>query len=199
MPFTTLRIPTGNTSGSIDGARLTTVAVNSQVAILAIVGASGAGKTTVLHVLRERRLPGVGCYHFDSVGVPSPEVMPENWQEAMTDRWIERLAANEDGLDVAVLEGQTRPSFLNAAFVRCGVQRAAIVLLDCSPDVRSARLHGPRAQPELATPRMDSWAVYLRGQADALGIAVYDTTSMEPATVADTLTKHIDTLRRASR
>lgn len=177
--------------------------MSSDVAILAIVGASGAGKTTVTHMLTQRCLPAVGCYHFDSIGVPSPEVMhrefgdPENWQAAMTDRWIERLAANEDRVDVAVLEGQTRPSFLNAAFVRCGVQRTAIVLLDCSPDARSARLRGPRAQSELATPRMDSWAVYLRGQADALGIAVYDTTCMEPATVADALTTHIEMLRRS--
>ena len=179
--------------------------MSSEVAILAVVGASGVGKTTALRALTERCLPAVGCYHFDSIGVPSPEAMhrefgsPENWQAAMTDRWIERLAANEDRVDVAVLEGQTRPSFLNAAFVRCGLQRSDIVLLDCSPDVRSARLHGPRAQPELATPRMDAWAAYLRGQADALGIAVYDTTGMEPATVADALTTHIETLHRAAR
>jgi hypothetical protein len=125
--------------------------VSSTAAILAIVGASGVGKTTVLHMLTERRLPGVGCYHFDSIGVPSPEAMrrefggPENWQAAMTDRWIERLAANEDGIDVAVLEGQTRPSFLKAAFARCGIQRTDIVLLDCSPEERSVRLNGPRA------------------------------------------------------
>jgi GTPase SAR1 family protein len=179
--------------------------VSSTAAILAIVGASGVGKTTVLHMLTERRLPGVGCYHFDSIGVPSPEAMrrefggPENWQAAMTDRWIERLAANEDGIDVAVLEGQTRPSFLGTAFARCGIQRTDIVLLDCSPEERSVRLNGPRAQPELATPRMDSWAAYLRGQADALGIAVYDTTSTDPTTVADILARHIETLRRVAR
>ena len=179
--------------------------MSSEVAILAIVGASGAGKTTVLQELRQRRLSSVGCYNFDSIGVPSPEVMqrefggPERWQAAMTDRWVERLAANEEGVDVAVLEGQTRPAFLETAFARCGVQRANIVLLDCPPEVRNARLHGPRAQSELATPRMDSWAVYLRGQADALGLTVYDTASLEPAGVADALTRHIEALRGVRR
>lgn len=107
--------------------------MSSDIAILAIVGASGAGKTTVLEALRERRLPSVGCHNFDSIGVPSLDVMDRDF--------------------------------------------------------------GGRGQSELATPRMDAWAAYLRGQADALGIAVYDTTSMEPASVADALAKLIDALR----
>jgi hypothetical protein len=44
--------------------------------------------------------------------------------------------------------------------------------------MRTARLCGPRGQPELATPRMDSWAAYLRGQADALGLPIVDTTEL---------------------
>lgn len=171
------------------------------VAVLAILGASGAGKTTVLRALADRQLPAVGCYYFDSIGVPSPETMdlefggPDRWQAEMTNRWIDRLVANEEVVDVAVLEGQTRPSFVQQAFTRCGVERAAIVLLDCSPDVRYARLHGPRAQPELASARMDSWAVYLRGQADALGIPVYDTGHLDVTTLVDRMIEHLEALR----
>jgi len=53
-----------------------------------------------------------------------------------------------------------------------------VVLFDCSAEVRTARLCGTRGQPELATPRMDSWAAYLRGQADALGLPIVDTTKL---------------------
>jgi hypothetical protein len=52
------------------------------------------------------------------------------------------------------------------------------VLLDCSPEVRTLRLTGARQQPELATERMNNWAAYLRGQADALHLDVIDTTSV---------------------
>lgn len=140
--------------------------------LLFVIGASGAGKTAALRVLEARRLAGVRCYYFDSVGVPAAEVMErefgggENWQSVATARWVERLAANPDRADVAVLEGQTRPSFIRPALERAGARHAGIVLLDCSAEVRAARLHGPRGQPELATARMDAWAAYLRGQAD---------------------------------
>jgi hypothetical protein len=172
------------------------------IAILAVVGASGVGKTTAVRALAERNLPAVGCYFFDSIGVPSAETMEAEygsgtgWQSAMTDRWIERLVTNEDGVDVAVLEGQTRPSFVKQAMARCAVRRGEIILLDCSPAVRLARLHGPRAQPELATPQMDSWAAYLRGQADALDIPVYDTGSMSQTVLVDALASHVETLIR---
>jgi len=62
-----------------------------------------------------------------------------------------------------------------------------VVLLDCSPEVRAARLRGPRQQPELATDRMDAWAAYLRGQADALGLDVIDTSELSVEAVADLL------------
>jgi ABC-type thiamine transport system ATPase subunit len=44
--------------------------------IVAVTGASGAGKTTVVTRLAERKLAGVTCAFFDSVGVPPPEEMP---------------------------------------------------------------------------------------------------------------------------
>ena len=170
-------------------------------AILFVIGASGAGKTAAVHALEQQQLSGVGCYHFDSIGVPSAQVMEqewgggERWQEQTTTRWIERLAANADRVEIAVLEGQTRPSFVQAAIERLGVRGSRIVLLDCQPAVRGARLAGPRAQPELNNERMDAWAAYLRGQADALALPVLDSTTRSIAEVADLLREHIDVLR----
>lgn len=172
-------------------------------ALLFVVGASGAGKTAAVRAIEARALPGVRCYYFDTIGVPTPEEMErewgggERWQEHATRSWIERLAANADAAEVAVLDGQTRPSFIEPHVVRAGVRHVRIVLLDCVPDVRAARLRGPRAQPELATERMDSWAVYLRGQADALGLPVLDTSDISIEAVADALQGELDGLRRA--
>ena len=160
-------------------------------AILVLTGASGAGKTTLVAGLRALGLPGVGCYHFDSVGVPSADEMVrlfgggEQWQSAVTGQWIERLMRNDDGVRVAVLDGQTRPSVVRGHLERLGTRHWRILLADCGHAERNARLHGPRAQPELANPDMDCWAAYLRGQADAMDLHVLDTSRPLETTVAE--------------
>jgi hypothetical protein len=170
-------------------------------AILFVVGASGSGKTAAVRILEARALSGVRCYYFDSIGVPSSEIMErdygtgDGWQAAATARWVERLAANADGVEIAVLDGQTRPSFIQRPLGRAGVRHARIVLLDCDARVRTARLAGPRGQPHLATPQMDAWAVYLRGQADALGLPVVDTTEKSVEGVADAIEREVVVLR----
>lgn len=163
------------------------------LSILVVTGASGAGKTATVDALQARRLPGVQCFHFDSIGVPTLEAMerehggPERWQAWATHQWLARLAALRDGVRVAVLDAQTRPSTVFAAPGASTVWRAHVVLLDCSPEVRAARLRGPRGQGELATARMDDWAAYLRGQADALALPVIDTSELTITEAADQL------------
>ena len=158
----------------------------SPPAILVVVGASGAGKTTLVRALAALGLPGVGCYHFDAIGVPSPEEIAarfgggEQWQAWALGRWMERLTRNDDGVRLAVLDAQVRPSAVRDAFARGGVERGQTVLVDWDYHERNARLRGPRGQPELATPDMDCFAAYMRGQADALGLPIVDTTGATP-------------------
>jgi dephospho-CoA kinase len=174
-------------------------------ALLFVIGASGAGKTTAVRALEARGLPGVRCYYFDSIGVPPAEVMErewgggERWQEQATRAWIERLAANADGVQVAVLDGQTRPSYIEPQLARSGVRHARIVLLDCAPEVREERLRGPRAQPDLASHQMQEWAAYLRGQADARGLPVLDTSRMSIEAMADALQREVELLRAGGK
>jgi hypothetical protein len=84
----------------------------SEPVIIVVTGASGAGKTTLVRALEARRPPGVGCYYFDSIGVPTREQMtaqfgsPGGWQEAMTHQWIDRLQENADRHDLLVLDGR---------------------------------------------------------------------------------------------
>ena len=132
--------------------------------ILVVTGASGAGKTSTVQALDARGLPGVRCFHFDSAGVPAIEIMERNhgsgeqWQAAMTNDWLARLAALGDDVRVAVLDAQTRPSTVFAAPGAGAGWRAHVILFDCAADVRAARLRGPRGQPELDNARMDQWA-----------------------------------------
>jgi energy-coupling factor transporter ATP-binding protein EcfA2 len=153
-------------------------------ALLVVVGASGAGKTTLVSLLAALGLPGVGCYQFDTIGIPAdgdPRFADGTaFQAWALDMWLARLARNEDRVRVAVLDASVRPSAVRAALARHGVIRGDIVLVDCGYAERNDRLRGPRGQPELANAQMDCWAAYLRGQADALGLAVLDTTGVSP-------------------
>lgn len=155
--------------------------------MLVVTGASGAGKTTLVSALAALELQDVGCYYFDTIGVPSPEEMitlfggGEAWQSWALDEWIARLIRNEDELKVAVLDAQVRPSAVRTAFAQHAVVRGDIAVVDCDYAERNARLRGPRGQSELATADMDCFAAYLRGQADALGLHIINTTDAAPA------------------
>jgi energy-coupling factor transporter ATP-binding protein EcfA2 len=171
-------------------------------AILVVLGASGAGKTTLVRRLAALELPGIGCYSFDDIGISSQGdsrfTTGEAFQNWALDEWITRLARNDDRVRVAVLDASVRPSAVRDTLARHGVQRADVVLVDCEYAERNARLRGLRGQPELANAQMDCWAAYLRGQADALGIAVLDTTGAPPDDGVGFLRERIATLSNAA-
>ena len=165
----------------------------SAARILIVTGASGAGKTATVKTLEARGLPEVRCFYFDSIGVPTAEVMErdyggaERWQAAATGEWLTKLGGLPNDIRLAVLDAQTRPSFVFGAAARAAPRVVDVALLDCSSDVRGARLRDSRQQPELANARMDQWAAYLRGQADALGLVVIDTTTLSVGEATDQL------------
>jgi hypothetical protein len=108
----------------------------------------------------------VRCFYFDSIGVPTAEVMErdhggsEKWQATATTEWLARLSGLSEDIRVAVLDGQTRPSFVFSAAARVATR---------------------------AAPRRTHWAAYLRGQADALGLAVIDTSLLTITEAAEQL------------
>jgi hypothetical protein len=161
--------------------------------ILVVTGASGAGKTAAVRALEARAIAGLRCFYFDSIGVPSTEAMErdfgggERWQAHATAEWLSRLGELQGDVRVAVLDGQTRPSFVFDAADRVSTGTVHVVLLDCSSEARTERLCGPRGQPELANDRMMTWAAYLRGQADAMKLPVIDTTDLTVDQVAERL------------
>ena len=156
--------------------------------LVVLVGASGAGKSTVAEVLSQRTPWKGHTHYFDSIGVPSPEEMEarhgsgEGWQEWATRLWVDRLAATTASPEL--LEGQTRPHWVLEAAERHANLEAQVILLDCSSEVRRHRLVELRNRPELASPRMDTWAAYLAGQAHALGLPIIDTSASTPDEVA---------------
>ena len=177
-----------------------TPSVVTAPAILVVTGASGAGKSTLVRRLGALELPGVGCYEFDTIGIPSAAEITarfgggEGFQAWALDAWVARLARNDDRVATAVLDASVRPRAALDALARHGIARGAVVLVDCDYAERNARLRGPRGQPELATAQMDGWAAYLRGQADALDVPVVDTTGARPEASLVALRAHVDAL-----
>ena len=169
--------------------------------IIVVVGASGAGKTTLVNALATSNPPRVECHGFDSIGVPSPEEMVakhgsgEAWQAWALAQWIERLSRPRSDIDVVVLDAQVRPSAVRKEFERCGVLSGAVVLVDCGHAERHRRLRELRNQPELVSSQMDGWAAYLRGQADALELPIISSSENDVAAGAAILRGHVERLR----
>jgi thymidylate kinase len=148
-------------------------------ALLAITGASGAGKTSVVDRLRTliepRLLPTLA---FDALGVPPESEMslgwddPRGWQKAMTWHWVYTARHVYRTRPLVVLEGSFDPQYAISA---CHANRVPlrVIVLDIDPATCRDRL-ARRGQPELATDDMTSWAGYLRETAQQLGGLVVD-------------------------
>lgn len=148
-----------------------------------ITGASGTGKTSLIDALKKKYADKNWEFlHFDSIGVPSVEVMnqrygsPSAWQEAMTYQWIERLI--HDDHECIFFEGQVNLKFIQNGFSKHNFTDYKIILLDCSAEVMTYRLTHHREQAELLTQDMYNWLAFLRNQASELGEIVVDTTGM---------------------
>jgi len=145
------------------------------LSIIVLTGASGAGKTTLALKLNDLGIPGVKGFNCDRVKIESDEMADP--QADVLRYWISHLSQAETGIELAVLDTQIRPHRALEVLSQAAVNYAQIVLVDCDPVKRNERLHMDRGQPELANPRMDCWAAYLRGQADALSLSIIDTSN----------------------
>jgi energy-coupling factor transporter ATP-binding protein EcfA2 len=145
-------------------------------AVLVLTGASGAGKTTLAIKLDQLAIAGVAAINCDRVKIEFPESGdPSDYQAAILKYWISQVRDDKGQIELAVLDTQIRPHRAREALNRAMVAYSEIVLVDCDPARRNARLRGERGQPELANAQMDCWAAYLRGQADAMGLPIIDT------------------------
>ncbi len=159
-----------------------------------IIGASGAGKTTALKNIQETHPEAFEYCYFDSIGVPSPEEMIErfgsgdNWQKINTNSWTKKM--KEESLDrkPAILDGQTRPSFIEEACKKNNIDSYEVILFDCTDEIRKQRLID-RGQPELANDQMMNWAKYLRTETLSRNYKILDNTNLTKEESKDMLFK----------
>ena len=147
-----------------------------------LIGASGVGKTTVAQRFEAAQLAQLQVCYFDRIGVPDVSDMireygsGEEWQRVKTREWVAAIKDRYLATNDVLLDGQTRPSFIEETCRVCKISMFDILLLDCTDDVRRARL-AARGQPELATEQMMDWARYLRSECHRRNLPIVDTTN----------------------
>jgi hypothetical protein len=151
--------------------------------LVILTGASGSGKTTIAEAIRIWRPDLAEVLHFDSIGVPSPEERlawgsDGAWQRAMTLTWMTRIAAMGGGHRPVLFEGQMRLAFVREGLLAASITDARVILVDCDDVTRTRRLVTDRAQPELATPDMMTWAEFLRREAKESACEALDTSRL---------------------
>lgn len=150
-------------------------------ALYFITGSPGAGKTTLLKRVVEDYSPALWTGHVDAQGSPGRGT-----------EWVE-LAAREPAnrSPLLVVDGQERPHVMLQAAEAAQLRDFQVVLIDCDHPERRRRLLQDRGQLELDHRDVYCWAAYLRGQADALGLEVLDTTTQDIPTAAAALAASI--------
>ena len=158
------------------------------MSLVVLTGASGSGKTTIA-LLLQRAHPEFAVFRFDTIGVPSAEVMASfgeghqpggSWQRAMTREWVARIAGVVGSGRGVLFEGQMRIAFIREALAEQNLTGARVMLADCDDVTRTRRLTHDRTQPELADENMMGWARYLRDEAAEAGYEVLDTGRLTP-------------------
>ncbi len=168
-----------------------------------VIGASGSGKTSAVRELERTRRSGLKIFFFDRIGVPSAQDRiekwgsGEGWQRAMTIEWVKRIRS-ELANSKALLDGQTRPSFIAEACEVNKVTSYKVILIDCSDEVRTARLLR-RGQPELADEQMMQWARYLLTETTKIGGEIIHNDDLSIADTAAALEAIVDGRARTPR
>jgi dephospho-CoA kinase len=139
-----------------------------QSALYFVTGSSGSGKTTLLQRVQADRYHALPLFHVDALGA-----------ESNGRTWVERAAREVPEPQLLVVDGQERPHVILEAARDVGLEFVHVLLVDCDHAERRRRLLAERRQPELDSLDMYAWAAYMRGQADALGLEVLDTTHQQ--------------------
>lgn len=165
--------------------------------IFFVIGASGSGKTTVINALDKAGLSDFKTVYFDSIGVPSLEEMsakyngPEGWQRIKTAEWVKTIKETLISDTHVILDGQTRPIFIEETCIENEIIAYEVVLFDCSDEERAKRLVA-RGHSELANAQMMDWARYLRQESQKRSYQIINNTDY---TSAETFSQFLDWLQ----
>lgn len=156
------------------------------MALVIMTGASGSGKTAIAETI-EKNHPSITVFRFDTIGVPSADVMATfgtddqpggAWMRAMTLKWFDRIAPLLNEGKRVLFEGQMRIAFIQEALTVFAIENGCVLCVECDDYTRTQRLTHDRLQPELANESMMGWSRYLHREALEAGYEILDTTNL---------------------
>jgi len=165
--------------------------------IIFICGVNGVGKSTLIPRLKPLLSEKEFVVHdFDERGVP--ENAGSAWRASETRHWIELAKMNAQKNLTTIICGFVKPTDFGDAIQDIG-STIQCILLDANPDVIRARLMARYMKNGIFNPQeiiigktvqeFIEGNIYIRGQLKTeykkLGCSVIDTSSMEPAEVAE--------------
>ncbi len=158
--------------------------------IIAITGASGVGKTTVVDAIGSGPEENPKTFHLDDVDMPDWSSLEDarEWQRETTLKWVERLVniVRNEKVDI-VFEGSSEIEFLREGFHQHRFTDYEIILFDCNPQTMKSRLT-ERGQPDLYHADMLNWLKKLRLDAMREGIQIVETDHKTIDEIADIIT-----------
>ncbi|MEM8908244.1 MAG: AAA family ATPase [Bacteroidota bacterium] len=164
--------------------------------IIAITGASGVGKTTILKELSKKiaRAKNLSIFHFDDMDLPNWDELEDvkKWQEEATMEWIDQLVETAKREKVHILfEGSTEIKFYIQGFAKNNYSDYEILLFDCDQETMKKRLI-QRGQPELYHSNMIGWLQYLRKEAMERNVEIVKTDALTISAVGQRIIEKLN-------
>jgi gluconate kinase len=120
-----------------------------------VIGASGSGKSSIMHDLQNKLGKHITVYDFDAIGVPSnPD---KKWRQESTEIWLRQL--REQDKDACLL-GQMVLGEILACPSAINIEPINLLLLDVSDIERIKRLKNRNTHG--VDQHMLNWAAWLR-------------------------------------
>ena len=120
-----------------------------------IGGASGSGKTAVMHHFKKLLGDGIAVYDFDDIGVPDDA--DKKWRQESTEKWLQKLL--KDGKDACLLGQIVLGEILSCPSAK-QIDKINFCLLDVSDFERIQRLK--KRNTYGADQNMLNWSAWLR-------------------------------------
>lgn len=157
-----------------------------------IIGTSGSGKTSIIEFLKKGYLSNFKVIHLDDFPIPDEKELKEKyggfaeWQKTHTKELVKKIKDEFLSISPVIIDGQSRPAYIEEAFLKNEIPFHEVILIDCADDERKLRLTERTRlfdQPKAIDRNLVNYAVirhaeFLRNEGKKRGYKTFDNTGL---------------------